>query len=270
VPLPALLLAGRRAAIDPVARAQGVSHRALVPIGGVSMLARVARTLLDTPDVTEIRVSVEDASVLDRVAELAAPRAAGRITHHTSAGSPAASVADALSALAPDALILVTTADHPLLTPSMVTHFVASALALDVDVAVGVVAASIVRAAHPDSQRTFVRLRGEAWTGANLFLLRAAGAARAAAFWQRVEPDRKRPLRLMRHFGLGTLARFALRRLDLTAATARVSRAVAARVAGVPLPFAEAAIDVDRAADLALATRLLEAREAAAARHGSA
>ena len=60
--------------------------------------------------------------------------------------------------------------------------------------------------------------------------------------------------------GPGALIQFLLRRLDLEAAFAHLSRAAGAAVRPVPLPFAEAAIDVDRPSDLELATRILRAR----------
>ena len=105
------------------------------------------------------------------------------------------------------------------------------------------------------------RLRGEAWSGANLFAFRTERARRAAAWWVRAEAFRKHPWRLVAVFGPISLLLFALRRLDLTGAMRRVSRAVGAEVRAVPLPQAEAAIDVDRPSDLALATRILEQRE---------
>jgi hypothetical protein len=42
---------------------------------------------------------------------------------------------------------------------------------------------------------------------------------------------------------------------------ARVSRALGAEIRAVPLPFAEAAIDVDRPTDLELVTRILGDRD---------
>lgn len=259
-PVSALLLAGRRGPTDPVAAAAGVSHRALVPVAGVPMLVRVAETLLATPGVGSVRVSVDDPGIVAGLRALGPALASGRLSLHASRESPAASVADALAGAPPPAALLVTTADHALLTPAMVVDFLARASAPAADVAVGVVAASLVRAAHPDSPRTFVPLRGEAWSGANLFLMRPPAARSVAEFWRRAEQDRKRPWRLVRHFGASTLAAFLLRRLDLEAALGRVSRVVGARVVAVPLPFAEAAIDVDRPADLALAERVLAAR----------
>jgi hypothetical protein len=64
----------------------------------------------------------------------------------------------------------------------------------------------------------------------------------------RAERFRKRPWRLVSTFGPLSLALFALRRLDIDRALERASRAIGARVAAIRLPFAEAAVDVDRAA----------------------
>jgi hypothetical protein len=57
-----------------------------------------------------------------------------------------------------------------------------------------------------------------------------------------------------------TLLLFGLRRLGLEAALERASRVIGCRVRSVPLPFAEAAIDVDRPSDLDLASEILAAR----------
>ena len=88
-------------------------------------------------------------------------------------------------------------------------------------------------------------------------------ARRVAAFWIRAEQFRKRPWRLVAALGPMAVLLFGLGRLDLDAAFARISRAAQARVRPVRLPFPEAAIDVDRPADLALVSRILSQRDAA-------
>ena len=46
----ALILAGSRGPDDPMARAAGVSHKALLPVAGVPMLLRVVEALRALPD----------------------------------------------------------------------------------------------------------------------------------------------------------------------------------------------------------------------------
>ena len=77
------------------------------------------------------------------------------------------------------------------------------------------------------------------------------------AFWRRVEQERKRPWRLVRAFGLRPLFAYLFGRLTLDDAMVRASGVIGARVAAVRLPFAEAAIDVDKPADLALVEAIL-------------
>ena len=254
----ALVLAGRRGPQDPLAVGHGVSHRALLPVAGVPMLLRVLRTLR-AAGITRLHVSIDAPELLETLPELADWRRQGVLQIHASESSPSRSVAAVLSQ--PELLpCLVTTADHALLTPAMVDHFLAAARASDADVLVGMVPERVVRAAYPETQRTYLRLRGEAWSGANLFAFRNARARLAADFWVRAERYRKQPWRLVASIGPSVVLLYALRRLDLAAALERGSQAIGARIRPVSMPQAYAAIDVDKQSDLELAERILRAR----------
>ena len=52
----ALLLAGERPGGDPFARRQGAAAKALIPLAGVPMVARVAETLLASPAIDRLVV----------------------------------------------------------------------------------------------------------------------------------------------------------------------------------------------------------------------
>jgi GTP:adenosylcobinamide-phosphate guanylyltransferase len=258
----ALVLAGRRGPDDPLARRHGVSHRALLPVAGVPMLLRVLRTLR-AAGIARLHVSIDEPDLLDALPEAAAWRREGALRVHASESSPSRSVA---AVLAEPAVLpcLVTTADHALLTPAMVQHFLVASRASGADLCVGMVSERVVRAEHPDSPRTYLRLRGEAWSGANLFAFLDERARRAAEFWVRAERHRKQPWRLVASVGPANLLLYALGRLDLAQALERGSRAIGARIRPVAMPQAEAAIDVDHEADLVLAERILRARESGA------
>jgi hypothetical protein len=152
---------------------------------------------------------------------------------------------------------LVTTADHPLLTPAMLEEFWRGAAESGADVAVGVVTETVFRARYPDLQRTFVRLADEAFSGANLFAFLSERAGGVADFWRRAERHRKQPWRLARVFGVGPLIKFAAGRLTVADAFDALESATGARAALVKLECPEAAIDVDRPADYTLASQLL-------------
>ncbi|MCE3250517.1 MAG: hypothetical protein K0R41_4342, partial [Geminicoccaceae bacterium] len=68
------------------------------------------------------------------------------------------------------------------------------------------------------------------------------------------------PWRVVRAFGPGPLLAYLLGWLSLDAAMARASEVIGAKVAVVRLPFAEAAIDVDKPADLDLVEAILGRR----------
>ena len=68
----ALILAGSRGPDDPMAKAAGVSHKALLPVAGVPMLLRVVETLRATPGIARIYVCIEDERVVLQVPALAA------------------------------------------------------------------------------------------------------------------------------------------------------------------------------------------------------
>jgi GTP:adenosylcobinamide-phosphate guanylyltransferase len=249
----ALILAGSRGPNDPVAQLGGVAHKALTPIAGRPMLGYVLDAVRAVPEVARIFICIDAATDLAPAADSLA------FTRVDPASSPAASVTAALQTIDGTRPVLVTTADHPLLTPDIVSYFLQHA-PKDADLAVGLAQAETVMTAFPEGKRTFYRLAGKGYSGCNLFLARKPGAARVADYWRRVESHRKKPLRLVREIGLGALIRYALGLLTLDAAFAHVSRLTGTTIKPVLLPFAEAATDVDKASDHALVEGLLRKR----------
>lgn len=260
-PCRALVLAGSRGPEDPVARHAGARHKAFVRVGGVPMLARVVAALRASGRIGPITVCLDEAALAGAAdPALAELLEAGAVDTIAADSTPSRSVVRALRTLARPVPMLVTTADHPLLTAEMVDRFLAAAPA-DADLAVALVRASLLRQAYPDTARTYYRFAGgEGYNGCNLFLLRTQAAARVAAFWSEIERHRKRPWRLVAAAGPLTLVQLVLGRLSLDAALRRLSRRTGATVRAVELPFAEAAIDVDKPADLALAEAILRRR----------
>lgn len=258
-----LVLAGRRGPsdefADALAAADASGHHALLDVAGVPMLVRVVRTLKACPCIGRIVVSIDDPTVLAGVPELSAALDDGSLDCHEALDSPSRSVHDVLTGAAAGEPVLVVTADHALLTPEMVEQVVKHADG-DADLLVALVAATTLRAAYPESRRTYLKFRDDWFSGANLFAFLTPAAATAAEFWVRAERFRKQPWKLVSTFGPISLLLFLTRRLTLDAAFERVSRAIGVRVRAVPMPWAEAAIDVDRPADLELVNRILADR----------
>ncbi|TRW17267.1 NTP transferase domain-containing protein [Glacieibacterium frigidum] len=253
----AIILAGERPGGDPFAASLGVAAKALIPVGGVPMLARVASTLLDCPDISRILVLAQDIDRLRAHPGTAWLADEARVEFGVSAAGIAGSVR-AVAGVAAPWPVLVTTADHALLTPPMVAAFLGSAGSADV--AFAVVERRVLLAAYPNNVRTWLRFRGGAWSGANLFALSGPRAFAALDLWAGVERERKSGWRLILKLGPGLLLGAVLRVLTIEAAAAQLGRRLGLTAKAVALPFAEAAIDVDKASDLALAEAIVAAR----------
>jgi len=246
----ALILAGSRGPNDPVAALGGVAHKALTPIAGRPMLAYVLDAVRAVPEVARIFICIDAAT------DISAATGSIAFTRLDPAASPAASVATALATIGGERPLLITTADHPLLTPAMIRRFLDHAPP-DADLVVALAEAETVSAAFPEGSRTFYRLGGKGYGSCNLYLARKPEAARVAEYWRGLESHRKDPLRLAREIGLGFCLRYAAGMMTLEAAFAHVSRLTQACIRPVILPFAEAATDVDKPDDYRLVSRIL-------------
>jgi GTP:adenosylcobinamide-phosphate guanylyltransferase len=251
----ALVLAGQRPGVDPLAAAFGREAKALIPVAGEPMLSRVLDALAKTPEVVRIIVLAQNAPAL-----LADPalvwiadddRIEARVSGRTISGSVLVAVSDPAIGLP----VLVTTADNVMLTPATVTEFIAGAGTSDVSVAM--VERGNLEAAVGPNRRTWLAFRGGAYTGANLFALTGPGANNALRFWETVEQDRKSVLRLAAHFGPVLMAKLLARRMTLHAALAAAGAKLGASVAPVLLSDGRMGVDVDKVEDHALAERLL-------------
>jgi len=253
-PVQVLVLAGTRAGCDALTEGEGVTSKALIEIEGAPMLARVLRTLQASRASGPVSVmGLEGADLRAAAAGIAcrAIEARGR--------GPASSLLRALEGdIAPP--VLVTTCDHALLTPGMVDAFLEGSEASGADLTVGLAERSVIEAGYPETRRTYLRLGGAELSGCNLFYLRTPRAREVLRFWQSVEQDRKHPWRIARRFGLWTALRMLLARSGPGPVFELLSRRLGAEVRPVILPFAEAAIDVDKPGDLALVRGILAAR----------
>jgi len=130
------------------------------------------------------------------------------------------------------------------------------------DLAVGMVERRVLLSAYPDNRRTWLKFRAGAWSGANLFWLGDPKVAQLLVLWRTIEQERKRGRAVIRAFGPLMLAAVGLRLLSLQQAVRIAGRRFGLDAAAVPLPFAEACIDVDSLADHRTAEAIIDQREA--------
>ncbi len=249
-PYTALVLAGTRPGGDPLADYAGVSHKALIEVGGAPMLLRVLRALAASRAVTRIVVAIDRTDVLSGF-----PDVGKAVTLVPAATGPSASVLAALEREGTP--LLVTTADHALLQTAWVDEFVAATVAnTQADAFLGLARSEAVLAAAPGTQRTWLKFSDGAYSGCNLFLLRSPAALGVVRLWQGLEADRKRPLALLGRLGFTHVLRYRLGLLGLPQALAQLGRLAGVRLAPVVLADGRAAIDVDKPEDLDLVRKL--------------
>ncbi|MFL6861262.1 MAG: 4-diphosphocytidyl-2C-methyl-D-erythritol synthase, partial [Sphingomicrobium sp.] len=152
----------------------------------------------------------------------------------------------------------VTTADHALLDAVTVDEFCRATG--DADIAVGIVERSALMRRLPDARRTWLKFRGGAYTGANLFALRSPAVAPAVELWRSVEQDRKKGRRIVALLGPLVLAGTALRLLSIDAVLARLGKKLGLSVRAVRLGNPLVGVDVDKAEDHALVEAILAGR----------
>ena len=99
------------------------------------------------------------------------------------------------------------------------------------------------------------------YCGCNLFAFLTPRARRAADFWRQVENQRKNPLRVIRVLGVMAVLGYLMGRLSLAGALDRMSQRLGFKAGAVIMPYAEAAIDVDSAADLKLVGEIIARRQ---------
>ncbi|HYC94532.1 MAG TPA: NTP transferase domain-containing protein [Sphingomicrobium sp.] len=249
----AIVLAGSRPGADPFAARHGTDLKALIPVGGMPMVARPVTALLQSPGIDQVRVLAQQP---ERIG--AALPADDRLSVEPSAATIAATLDTILSDAATRYPLLITTADHALLDPAMIADFCTKAAGADV--AIGLVERRALMARMPATQRTWLNFRGSAYSGANLFAFGSAKAAKAVALWRSVEQDRKKGWRMIAALGPAVLLGAVLRLRTLDQTLASVGRKLGVSIRKVELSNPLAAIDVDKQADHALVTAILEGR----------
>jgi GTP:adenosylcobinamide-phosphate guanylyltransferase len=249
-----VILAAGRGPDDPMAKAFGVAHKCTLPIAGKPMLQWVLEALRVSHIQKPYVVVIDDLKVL--------PQQPG--VEFIPAQSSAPSSAIAAIKHIQRFPVLITTGDHPLLTPAMVNHMLAQSEHANADVLVGLATAETINAAYPETKRTYFNLGGTRVSGCNLFAVKSTNGLKLLYRWQELERNRKKPWKLVSAFGVMPIIWFALGLLTPERAFGHISRKLGITVEPVFLPFAEAAIDVDKPSDHALAEKILKQRSSPA------
>jgi molybdopterin-guanine dinucleotide biosynthesis protein A len=152
--------------------------------------------------------------------------------------------------------LLVLSGDLPLLTPGALDDLFTQAPVADV--VFPYVEEVDIRAAFPERSWVFAHTPDGAFTGSSTLLCRPQ-ALLAQFHWAETLLDARRqsPFRLAALFGPALALRYACRRLRVADVERRFSQLLHLSARGYRSPFPELALDVDKAADVALVEKAL-------------
>lgn len=246
----AIVLAADRCDPDPVAQAAGVSCKAMAPVDGTPMVARVIGALRASEAIDTIILCGPPREIVKNDKRLHELIDSEKLKWQPNRESPSTSAVAALKTLAADSPVLLTTADHALLTPAMVDHFCVQARRLaTADVLVALASYKAIMQAFPGMRRTATRFQDGPFCSCNLFAILNSRGRQAADFWRQVERERKTPWKMINKLGWLVVLKYLLGRLTLAEGLNRASRMLGIRADAILMPFPEAAVDVDTPAD---------------------
>lgn len=250
-----LILAGRRpGATDPLAGAYGVADKCLVPVAGRPMIAHILESAADS-SAAHVFVSTHHAALLDDLQDPVTNLLGRRLIIVPAADN----LADSVLAVAGVASfpMLVTTADNCLLTPATIAEIGEEAERRGIGAGVALARREDVLAVHPDGQRRFYEFSDVAVSNCNAYWIGHPGALRAVEAFRGGGQFVKKPLRVLRAFGLINLLRFRFGLGPIHHVFARLSRRLKVDIAPLLVSNGATAIDVDNERSLRVTEALM-------------
>ncbi len=245
----ALVLAGDRGAGDPLLGAEDKPLKALIDVAGRPMIEHVLDTLKDSTFIDEIIICGEQ-EYLGHYGYECIPQSR----------TPAMSVVTALSTVESSKPVLLTTADHPLLSSHTLNDFLQVSAESPCDATVALAPATLVENAYPQSKRTKLQFKEGRYCGCNLFTLLNDSARGLPIYWQQIEGLRKEPLRMARELNWLVALSYITGQLKLQNAMDAIGKKTGTVIRPVMINDPSAAVDVDRTEDLELVRQIFKSQ----------
>ncbi|MEO0442080.1 MAG: NTP transferase domain-containing protein [Pseudomonadota bacterium] len=255
----AIILAGSRPGGDAMASSRGIVVKTLIPVAGKAMLAHVTDTLLGHKTIGTVHLLAQDFTPFWDNADTKSLASDNRVVAQTSAATIATSIDTLLNGETARYPMLITTADNVLLNDAMVDDFLGHATSSDI--AIAVVEKDVLLRRYPESKRTWLKLRGGHYSGANLFYFGSPQARQILRYWAEVEQDRKKGWKILTIFGPWLLFLAVTRLLTIDQLADRVGQKLGLTIRIVKMAQAEACIDVDKESDLVQVEQILADRD---------
>ncbi len=254
----AVILTGGRDGHQELLEGTGISCKALLPVGGKPMVQSVIDAASASKYQPDILLSTSDPTI----DILAKHKHLGVINN---ANTAARSFLSALNQVpGEDGYVLFISADHPLLTTEMIDYFIDEALKQGADITAGMVPRSLIQKEYPDSKRSYLKLKGDGYSGANLYLVNQAKFEGEASILEELDQHRKQKWKpIVKHLMTKPwlLLLFALRQLDIHRVVLLAEPFLQCKCGVVVMPWAEASMDVDKTSDRIIAEAILAKRK---------
>jgi GTP:adenosylcobinamide-phosphate guanylyltransferase len=254
VSIAVVVLAGDRSELPQWVVEQNVSHKLLVPLADEPLIGWTLKALMPERRFSSLSMACNHPQLIAFGNEKG-------LSILPSGNSGFETMSLSIKALEEQDFILFVSGDHALLTPEMLQHFIQESLLANHDLSVGIVSREQVQAEYPDAVRTFFPFKNQlAITGANLFLFRRASFVNQSSDLAMFETNRKFQWSCLKAFSPWFALKILFRQLTVAEAAEYFSQRFGLTMGGVLLPFAEAAIDVDKQSDFVLVQHILENR----------
>ncbi|HEY4000194.1 MAG TPA: nucleotidyltransferase family protein [Candidatus Xenobia bacterium] len=239
-----------------------VASKALIPIGGQPMVARMVDVLRQCRSISAISLVMPEDEV---PAEVRA-----RVTHVARPGRKMLdSVAAGLNVLPTEvanAGCLVVPGDCPFMSIEAVEDFLAEVRARPAEFCYGYLHREDSEATYPTLKHTYARFVEGVLCGSGLIIMTPEGVEKARAVMEATIAARKSPLRITGILGWSFILKFIFRRLSVRDAEQRVGELLNSRVSAIRTRHACAGFNVDSLEQLLLAESLVAPSAADAGR----
>ena len=227
---------GTEPGLDPA-----LPNKAFVLIAGRPLVAHVVAALGKTPSIERIAVVGPEPALRAMLPE--------SVTVVPAVGSMMDNVVQAVNALQPRGLTLVTAADLPLLTPLVVEDVIDACAAEPGDFYYPIVPDNVILAQFPAAQKMFITMAEGTFCAGNMMVVDPKILPRVRPFVERLIAARKQPLMLRllvaQALGWSIFTKLYTGRLSIAEVTARASETLGVRIVPVIVEHPEIAMDVD-------------------------
>lgn len=227
---------GTEPGLDPA-----LPNKAFVLIAGRPLVAHVVAALGKTPSIGRIAVVGPQDALRTVLPET--------VTLVPAVGTMMDNVVQAVDALQPRGLTLVTAADLPLLTPDVVEEVIDACAAEPGDFYYPIVPDNVILAQFPAAQKMFITLAEGTFCAGNMMVVDPAILPKVRPFVERMIAARKQPLMLRllvaQTLGWSIFTKLYTGKLSIAEVTARAADTLGVRIVPVIVEHPEIAMDVD-------------------------